>query len=175
MNVHAIERPSAILLSILAVGLVGVTDGYFTQLSPWSAALARPAWHPPAWLFGPAWTLILGFAALSIADFWRSVRDPDAQRLIFALLAVNAGLNVAWSPLFFVLRRPDLALICMVLMLFAIASLIYVLRNRARRAALLLVPYFLWIAFASVLNFEIVRLNAPFGSEASALTGAQKR
>jgi len=73
-------------------------------------------------------------------------------------------LNMAWSGLFFALRRPDWALIEVALLWLSIAALIVALRPISQRAAAWLLPYLVWVTFAAALNFEIVRLNAPFES-----------
>ena len=78
------------------------------------------------------------------------------------LFAFNMLLNMAWSGLFFTLRRPDWALVEVALLWLSIAALIFVLRPISPRAAAWLLPYIAWVSFAAILNFEIVRLNAPF-------------
>ncbi len=134
-----------------------------TEVTTWYLRLRKPSWNPPAWLFGPAWTAIglLCVAASVIA--WRSAATPAERVATLGLFAINGVLNAAWSGLFFKMRRPDWALIEVLPLWLSILALIVAFDDRARTAAWLLAPYFLWVSFASVLNLAIVRLNRPFG------------
>jgi tryptophan-rich sensory protein len=150
-------KPVAVAAGIaLLVALVG---GLMTDIGPWYASLAKPAWQPPNWLFGPAWTLIyaLAVAAGSLAWFASDTRTKRQNLLIVFFL--NALLNVGWSLLFFRLRRPDLALVEVAFLWSSIVLLIYVCVRRRKLAGGLLLPYLLWVTFAAFLNAEIVRLN----------------
>ncbi|WP_291297241.1 TspO/MBR family protein [Elioraea sp.] len=144
----------------ILVASVGAT---MTDIGPWYQALAKPSWQPPDWLFGPAWTLIFALAALSAVTAWRDAPDQAAREWMVGLFAVNGVLNIAWSALFFRIRRPDWALVEVVLLWLSVLALILVLRRYSRPASLMLVPYLAWVAFAAVLNLAVVRLNAPFG------------
>jgi tryptophan-rich sensory protein len=137
--------------------------GAVTDLSPWYFDLAKPAWQPPDWLFGPAWTLIFALTAWSFGLAWSAAGDLRMRLRIGWLFAFNMFLNVFWSWLFFGQKRPDWALAEVVLLWASIAALVYVLRPVSRRAAAALLPYLAWVTFAALLNLEIVRLNAPFG------------
>lgn len=148
---------------LVAAGLalvVAVMGGLATDIGSWYDALVKPAWQPPDWLFGPAWTSIyaLLIAAGSLAWFASETREAKQNLLIVFLL--NAVLNVGWSLLFFRLQRPDLALIEVAFLWSSIVLLIYVCGKRRRLAGALLVPYLLWVTFAAILNAEIVRLNS---------------
>jgi translocator protein len=144
--------------------VVAGAGGAMTDTGDWYQALVKPPWQPPGWLFGPAWTVIFACCAFSFAEAWANARTRPMRLTILWLFAFNMLLNVAWSALFFALRRPDWALYEVALLWFSIAALIYVLLPISRRAAALLVPYLLWVGFAAVLNFEVVRLNGPFGT-----------
>ncbi len=135
-----------------------------SEIGPWYYGLAKPSWQPPDWLFGPAWTLIYGLAALSGVLAWRAAPTRGKRQLVLVLFAANALLNVLWSELFFKLRRPDWALIEVVPFWLSIAVLIAVLAPISGTAAKVLVPYLAWVAFAAALNLAIVRLNGPFAS-----------
>ena len=93
---------AAIAIFVLFVG------GVATRIGPWFYALRKPRWNPPNWLFGPMWTTIAALAVWSAALAW--TRAPDAHLRIALLFGINAVLHMAWSPLFFALRRPDWAL-----------------------------------------------------------------
>jgi tryptophan-rich sensory protein len=154
---------AAAALAAMAVGAMGALT---TELGPWYYNLTLPSWKPPDWLFGPAWTLIFGLAAMSGYLSWsRAPRNDLSQARILALFAINALLNIAWSVLFFRLHRPDWALLEVTLLWASIVALMVMTYRSSRLASLLLVPYLLWVSFAAVLNLSIVRLNGPgFGS-----------
>ncbi|MBX9813289.1 MAG: tryptophan-rich sensory protein [Sphingomonas sp.] len=144
----------------LALGVVG---GALTPLGPWYFNLKKPAWQPPDWLFGPAWTLILGLAGWSAANAWYAAESDSARRAVVFLFAVNGLCHLLWSPLFFKLRRPDWALVEVVFLWGSLVAMIVGLWPISILSSLLILPYFAWVSFAAVLNRAIVRLNGPFG------------
>jgi tryptophan-rich sensory protein len=149
----------AAALSAMAVAALGALT---TELGPWYYRLHKPVWQPPDWLFGPAWTLIFALAALAGVLYWQRIMDRNERLQVVAAFALNAFLNTSWSLLFFRLKRPDWALYEVGLLWLSIALLIVLLARGSRGAAWLLVPYLAWVSFASVLNWKIVQLNAPF-------------
>ena len=152
-----------IIVAVVITALVLAVGGAMTKIGPWYRNLRKPAWNPPDWIFGPAWTLILGLAAYAGVLAWTHAPDDDARLRIGVLFGVNIILHMAWSPLFFNLRRPDWALIEVPFLWLSIAGLMVGLTPYAPVAVWLLLPYLLWVAFAAFLNFTIVRMNPPFG------------
>jgi benzodiazapine receptor len=152
-----------VIVAALITMIVLAIGGAVTAIGPWYRDLRRPSWNPPNWAFGPAWTLILGLAAWSGVLAWTHAAGDPAHGSIALLFGVNIGLQVLWSPLFFSLRRPDWALIEVPFLWLSIAALIVGLAPYSSTAAWLLLPYLLWVSFATFLNFTIVKLNAPFG------------
>jgi benzodiazapine receptor len=152
---------SEIVLAVLWGIIVAGAGAFLTELSPWYHALKRPSWQPPDWLFGPAWTVILGLASLSLFLALRHSQDRGERLLIFGLFVLNGVLNVLWSPLFFKLRRPDWALAEVPLLWLSILLPIVLLWSVSRISSLLLFPYLEWVSFAAFLNLMIVRLNRP--------------
>ena len=157
-----------VLAAALAAAGVSLLGGAATDLGPWYAQLEKPAWQPPDWLFGPAWTFIFAIIALAGVMAWRSTgrsfqrsRYIQRRRLI-GLFGLNALLNVGWSLLFFRLERPDWALAEVLLLWLSIVWLIVFLFPLSRLASGLLLPYLAWVTFAAVLNLSVVQLNAPF-------------
>ena len=148
-----------ITLAVLGVG------GAMTTVGPWYRALRKPSWNPPYWIFGPAWTLILGLAAWAGVLGWTHT-DGAGHLLIGGLFAINIVLHMLWSPLFFNLQRPDWALIEVPFLWLSILALMVALAPISSLAAWLLLPYLLWVAFAAFLNLTIVRMNPPFGRSA---------
>ncbi len=152
----------AALWAALGVVAVAGLGGLVTDLGPWYRALKQPWWQPPDWAFGPAWSLIYLLSAIAAVRVWLRMQSPRDRALWLAALAANGAINVFWSWLFFKARRPDWALLEVVLLWLSIVLLIVLARRHDVIAALLLVPYLLWVAFAASLNFAVVRLNAPF-------------
>ena len=106
--------------------------------------------------------MILGLASYSAYLAWRDAETPAGRTQIAGLFIINGLLNILWSPLFFRLRRPDLALLEVPLLWLSILALIVALASVSATASLLLVPYLAWVSFAAFLNLTIVRLNPPF-------------
>lgn len=128
----------------------------------WYGQLAKPAWQPPGWVFGPVWFGLFVLIAIAAGKAWTSAMDEKKQRLMFMAFSVNGAFNVAWSYLFFSMKRPDFALFDIVALWLSIAALIALTFTVSRVASLLLVPYLAWVSLAMMLNIEAVRLNAPF-------------
>ena len=152
-----------IVLPVLWGIVVAGAGAWLTELSPWYHGLKKPSWQPPDWLFGPAWTVILALASLSAWFAWRNAQDRGTKALVIGLFCANGVLNVVWSPLFFMLRRPDWALLEVPVLWLSILAPIVLLAPVSTTASLLLTPYLLWVSFAAFLNLTIVRLNRPFG------------
>jgi tryptophan-rich sensory protein len=152
-----------IVAAVITAIVLGV-GGLMTSVGPWYRGIRKPRWNPPDWLFGPAWTLILGLAAWAGVDAWTQAPDYTAHLRIAAFYGVNILFHMAWSPLFFNLRRPDWALIEVQFLWFSILAMMIGLAPYSSLAVWLLLPYLLWVAFAAYLNFVIVRLNPPFGA-----------
>ena len=150
---------------IVAVGVavfLGVAGGLMTPIGGWYRNLRKPPWQPPDWLFGPAWTVILGLAAWSAVIAWRGAPDAAARRDVVILFTVNAVFHLLWSPLFFRARRPDWALVEVVFLWASLVALVAGLWPISHAASLLIAPYLLWVSFAAWLNRAIVQLNGPF-------------
>lgn len=152
----------AVIITLFVLG----AGAWLTKVGSWYRNLRKPWWHPPEWLFGPAWTVILGLAAWAGVLAWTSTSDPEAHSRIAVLFGINIFFHLLWTPLFFNLKRPDWALIEVGFLWLSVAALMIGLAPYSAKASLLLLPYLLWVAFAAYLNLVIVRMNAPFGSRA---------
>lgn len=149
------------LLLFLAVCFaVSGMGAIFTSrsVSEWYPVLQKPSWNPPAWVFGPVWTVLYLMMAIAAWMVWRrrGFREGAAALLIFAF---QLALNAAWSPLFFGLRNPLAGLLDIIPLWAAILVTIAAFRKISPLAAALLIPYWLWVSFATALNFMIWRLN----------------
>jgi tryptophan-rich sensory protein len=134
-----------------------------TDTGPWYRSLAKSSLTPPDWAFGPVWTLIYGLAVLAAVAGWRAMRSSRERAWLISLFFMNAVLNVAWSAVFFSLRRPDWALAEVATLWLSVLALIVFLWPRAQRAGALLVPYLAWVSLAAYLNVRVVQLNGRFG------------
>ncbi len=161
-SVPAVRRGPPLVAGAVCALLVAALGGAMTDIGPWYQALVKPSFQPPDWAFGPAWTIIFALCALAGAEAWMRAPDLRARAWVIGLFAVNALCNVGWSLLFFRLRRPDWALAEVGLLWLSIVALILVCGRHAPRVRLLLLPYLAWVSFASLVNAEVVRLNAPF-------------
>jgi benzodiazapine receptor len=145
-------------VSALGYAIVSIAGGTLTDIGPWYRALVKPSWQPPDWLFGPVWTTIFILASVSAALAWRAAGETQ-RRMVVILFVANGILNVGWSLLFFHLKQPLLAGLEVILLWASIVALIWYVQRFSRPAAWLLVPYLLWVSFATVLNWTIVALN----------------
>jgi tryptophan-rich sensory protein len=159
----ALALPLFILATFLAGGIGSWTT--FESVRTWYPTLVKPSWNPPAWIFGPVWTTLYLLMSIAVWRVWRRREGAAALRLALAY-GGHLVLNALWSVLFFGLRRPDLALLEIVLLWSVLAVLQFRLARFDRPAALLWAPYLAWVSFAGVLNFTIVRLNWPFKASA---------
>jgi benzodiazapine receptor len=121
----------------------------------WYAALHKPAWNPPAWLFGPVWTLLYTLMAVAAWLVWQRVGMTRPLALYFVQLALNA----AWTPIFFGAHALSPALAVIVLLWLAILLTLLSFRRVSTPAAWLFVPYLAWSSFATCLNFTLWQLN----------------
>ncbi|MFE5896243.1 TspO/MBR family protein [Streptomyces sp. NPDC056488] len=138
----------AVCYAVAALGGLASADAGDTY-----AALDRPAWAPPGWLFGPVWTVLYGTIAVAA---WLVLRDPrGSTRTAMAWWWAQLLLNLAWTPLFFAAGEYGLAFLEICLLLAAVVTTIVFFARHRRAAALLLAPYALWVTFASALNLSI--------------------
>ncbi len=124
----------------------------------WYAALNKPAWNPPGWIFGPVWTALYAMMAVAAWLVWQR-GGLAGQRRPLGLFLAQLALNALWTPLFFGLRQPGVAFAEILLLWLAILATLLAFRPVSRTAAWLLVPYLAWVSFAAVLNGTLWRLN----------------
>lgn len=149
----------AVFAAIMAV--VASTGASFRP-GDWYAALAKPSWTPPSWLFGPVWTVLYILIAVAGWRVWQAVPAAglEARRTAaLALWGLQAVLNMAWSWLMFGLNRIDLAAVDIVMLWLAIAGFIIAAGPVSSAAAWLFAPYLAWVSFAAALNGAVLWLN----------------
>ena len=170
----------------LSAGAIGSVFTTPAVQSDWYLQLIKPALNPPAWVFAPAWTTLYVLMGIALFLVWSSYAPVDAEAMagkkasadknqhshilqnvrmlrmqrwgIFSFF-LQLALNAAWSIIFFGLHSPGWALVGIVLLWLAIVWTMVVFYKISRPAAYLLVPYLLWVSFASYLNYAIWMLN----------------
>lgn len=142
----------------MSAGLLG---SLFTQtgVDSWYANLIKPEFNPPNWVFGPVWTILYILMGISLYLIWDKGLKKKELRFAFGIFILQLLFNAWWSILFFGLQNPKMAFCEIVFLWFLIVFVIYLFSNIRKLAAWLLVPYLLWVSFATVLNYSIWVLN----------------
>ena len=149
--------------ALALIGWIGLTfsaalTGALVSTGGWYAALVKPSWNPPSWVFGPVWTVLYAMMAVAAWLVWREGGWTARQRAL-GLYLLQWAMNALWTPLFFGLQRPGLAFAEITVLALAVLAALIAFWQVKRLAGLLLVPYALWVIFAGALNFAIWRLN----------------
>jgi translocator protein len=152
----------AIVVCFVSLAIVGAGGRVLTEVGPWYENLKFPSWRPPNWLFAPVWTIIYFFVGLGAVICWYSIASNSLRAGFIILFAINAVLNILWSGLFFKYRRPDWALVEVIVLWLSIVLLLVFTWSCSTLAGALILPYLAWVTFAAYLNLRMVQLNAPF-------------
>jgi tryptophan-rich sensory protein len=155
-------RSLLVLAGFLLLCFGVAAAGAFFQPGSWYQELTKPSWNPPSWIFGPVWTVLYTLMAIAAWRVWRAAAAAGGWRGATPALGIflaQLAANGLWSFLFFGLHRPALALVDILVLLALIVLTILQFRRHDRWAAWLLVPYLLWVSFATFLNFTLWRLN----------------
>ena len=140
----------AFVLGTIAIGgVIGATNAP----DEWYRALAKPAWNPPDWVFGPVWTVLYGMVGYAGYHAWR------LGGALFAVWIAQIVLNYLWTPLFFSARSLSLASVEIAVLLAAVLAFMALAWKRDRTSFWLFVPYVAWVGFASVLTWTIWSMN----------------
>jgi len=159
MSGKSVVRLIAACCVSLAAGVIGSFTSFGDGFDSWYSTIEKPAFTPPNWVFGPVWTilyLVMGIAAFLV---WQKGLQLKAVRIALGWFLVQLILNALWTPVFFGLQRIGWALAVIVLLWVAIAVSMYCFSRVSKTAVILLIPYLLWVSFATVLNGSIWRLN----------------
>ena len=147
------------LVGFFAACFLAAAPSAFFRPGEWYELLKKPAWRPPNRLFAPVWTVLYVMIAVSGWLAWREIGLVGAA-LPLAVYALQLILNALWTPLFFGLHRPDLGFFDIILVWLSIIATIVLFWPIQIAAALLLVPYLVWVTFATALNLAVWRLNS---------------
>ena len=141
----------------LGIGALGASVTA-TSVDTWYAGLVKPSFNPPDEVFGPVWTVLYVLMGVAAWRVWRSA-DRDTTRGPLTLFALQLAINLGWSVVFFGLHKIAAAVATIVVLDIAVLVTALAFRTVDRMAALLMAPYLAWVAFATVLNVAIWRLN----------------
>ncbi|MFZ2664067.1 MAG: TspO/MBR family protein [Patescibacteria group bacterium] len=155
------ENLKHLLYNLLKVSTVSLIGGMVTTpaIKSWYASINKPTFNPPSWVFSPVWTAL--FLMMAVSAYMINMKAQNKELLSKAISAYNLQLflNLLWSILFFGLKSPTAALVEIAILWCAILYTILRFKEIYKLSAVLLVPYLLWVTFATVLNFYIFLLN----------------
>jgi tryptophan-rich sensory protein len=144
-----------IISLIICVG-IGALSGFFTQTGEgsWYEGINKPSFNPPSWVFGPVWTLLYILMGIVLYILW-----TNNAKIVLIFFAIQLALNFFWSLIFFGLQSPLLAFIEMMFLLAAIIITAVYAYPVSKATIWLLLPYMLWVGFATILTLSIYMLN----------------
>lgn len=150
-----------ILICIIVINGLGAAGAFLTMgsLRDWYEGLVRPPGVPPAVVFGPVWTVLYTLIGISLAIVWHRVPGGSTKQGALTSFVIQMVLNIAWTPVFFGLHWLGVALA--VIATLWVWIFVTILRFKAldRTAAMLLVPYLIWVSYATYLNAGYFWLN----------------
>ncbi len=158
-----IKKLFKIFIFIIACEIVGAIGSIFTipNIPIWYASLVKPFFSPPNWVFGPVWTLLFLLMGIALYIIWEIKEKKLLEKRFYALswFKIQFAFNVIWSYLFFGLRNPFYGFIGIIFLWCSIVLTIIYFYKINKKAAYLLVPYLVWVSFATILNYSIMMLN----------------
>jgi tryptophan-rich sensory protein len=150
-----------LVISLVVTQMAGIVGSLFTMSSipTWYATLIRPPLNPPNWIFGPVWTILYLMMGVALYIVWKEGDKKLKIRLAIYIFGFQLLANALWSIIFFGAQNVGLALVDIIILWFAIVATIFRFYKISKTAAYLLVPYLLWVTFATYLNAGIFYLN----------------
>jgi tryptophan-rich sensory protein len=150
-----------LIIAVAVCEFAGILGSVFTApaIQTWYAGLRKPDLAPPNWVFGPVWASLYLLMGISFSVVWNSGLDRNGAKRSAVAFVIQLVLNVLWSYLFFGLRSPLFGFVDIVALWFAILLTTFLFLKISKKAALLLIPYLLWVSFASCLNYLLLVLN----------------
>ena len=157
-DAQSVLKPAAAILFCVILGGLG---SVVTVTGPgsWYAMLDKPSFSPPGWIFAPVWTTLFILMGIALYLVWNSGTERPEVKTALVVFGIQFFLNIIWSFLFFYLRSPFLGLVDILLLWIMIVTTIVLFHRVQKTAAYLLVPYLLWVSFASILNYSVYVLN----------------
>lgn len=150
-----------LIVAVTVPLLAGVIGSIFTRpnIAVWYENLAKPVLAPPNWIFGPVWAILFILIGVALFLVWREGWDRNDVKIAIIFFAIQLVLNVLWSVIFFGLQDPASAFIEIVFLWIAIVVTMVAFLEVSKIATWLLLPYLLWVSFATYLNYMIWVLN----------------
>lgn len=150
-----------LLISVIICQAAGILGSLFTtpNIPTWYATLKKPGFAPPNWLFAPVWTLLFLLMGIALYLVWKQGWSNPPVKSAIIIFFVHLIVNILWSAAFFGMRSPIIGFFIIIALWFLIILTIILFSNVSKTAGILLIPYLLWVSFASVLNFMLYRLN----------------
>ncbi|MCD1294300.1 TspO protein [Methanocella sp. CWC-04] len=141
--------------------LAGIIGGAITapNIMTWYGTLIKPSFSPPNWLFGPVWTILYILMGVALFLIWKKINEAPEAKTAIAFFGIQLVLNFFWSLFFFGLHSISLAFLDIVLLLIFIILTTMKFYRIDKTAAYLMVPYLLWVSFATILNLSLLLLN----------------
>ncbi|GAB3936088.1 TspO/MBR family protein [Mucilaginibacter myungsuensis] len=149
------------ILSILITLAIGFVASKFTtpEIPTWYTTIQKPSFNPPNWLFGPVWTLLYIMIAISAYLVWKRRDGSELYSTARSVYIIQLALNFSWSIVFFGMHQILGALVVIVLLWVSIVATMYYFNKFSKVACWMLLPYLLWVSFATALNTAIYLLN----------------
>ena len=150
-----------LFVSVAVCQLAGIVGSLFTApaIPTWYAALKKPSFNPPSWLFGPVWITLYTMMGVSLYLIWQKRGEIKLAWPAIIFFLIHLAVNASWSIIFFGQKNIIGALILIVALWFMIVASIFLFYKINKTAAYLLVPYLLCVSYASILNYSLWRLN----------------
>jgi len=147
--------------SIIICQLAGIIGSVFTTsaIPTWFAGLKKPSFNPPSWLFGPVWITLYTMMGVSLYLVWQKRVEIKMVWPAVIFFLIHLAVNASWSIIFFGQKNPGMAFATIILLWLMIVISIALFYRINKTAGLLLIPYLLWVSFASILNYNIWKLN----------------
>ncbi len=151
----------ALIISVALAQTAGILGSIVTidSIGTWYVGLGKPSFNPPNWIFGPVWTLLYTLMGISAWLLWSKRKQPEVRKILW-LYGSHLAVNTLWSFVFFGWHRLDLAFLVIIILWTMIACLILLIKRYSLIAAWLLLPYLLWVSFATLLNYSLWQLNS---------------
>jgi len=149
------------IVSITLCFVVAFLGSAFTlpSITTWYAQLNKPFFSPPNWIFGPVWTVLYFLMGVSLYIIWNKNLKNKKKEDAIKIFIFQLTLNLLWSLVFFGLHQPLLAFIAIIILWISIFMMIKYFYKISKTSAYLLVPYIIWVTFASILNLAVAVLN----------------
>jgi benzodiazapine receptor len=150
-----------LIISIVICQLVGFVGSLITRMSvsTWYSALHKPSFTPPDYVFAPVWIilyLLIGIAAFMV---WKKGIETEKVKGALVLYCIHLAVNLMWTAIFFGLRSIQGGFIVIIILWLMIMALMIIFRKISPWSAILLIPYFIWVTFAAILNAGLMILN----------------